>query len=173
MMAGSAALIYTGSQTRRDPVRDAPGSSQDPARDLTAVRPNCKSRSAPYRKPHGSRRETDRAPDGSLTEAGSQGDQNRPASTPRTCRTGAVSNASTSYRRPILYTTSEHFCVQDLVRTVPALRSGQHGPSSGPHGPSFALRAARSQLRAARSQLQAARSQIPSLVPKTTLRGAA
>ncbi|KAI8518824.1 hypothetical protein Bbelb_020810 [Branchiostoma belcheri] len=57
--------------------RDAQGSSLDPARDLTAARPNCKSRSAPYRKPHGSRRETDRAPDGSLTETGRQGDQNR------------------------------------------------------------------------------------------------
>ncbi|KAI8492042.1 hypothetical protein Bbelb_304150 [Branchiostoma belcheri] len=34
--------------------------------DLTATRPNCKSRSEPYRKPHGSRRETDRTPDGSL-----------------------------------------------------------------------------------------------------------
>ncbi|KAI8493095.1 hypothetical protein Bbelb_290990 [Branchiostoma belcheri] len=45
------------------PTRDEPGSSLDPARDLTAARPNCKSRSAPYRKPHGSRRETDRAPD--------------------------------------------------------------------------------------------------------------
>ncbi|KAI8490883.1 hypothetical protein Bbelb_313020 [Branchiostoma belcheri] len=41
------------------------GSSLDPARDLTAAQPNCKSRSAPYRKPHGSRRETDQAPDGS------------------------------------------------------------------------------------------------------------
>ncbi|KAI8484894.1 hypothetical protein Bbelb_373010 [Branchiostoma belcheri] len=49
--------------------------AQDPARDLTAARSNCKSRSAPYRKPHGSRRETDRAPDGSLTETGRQGDQ--------------------------------------------------------------------------------------------------
>ncbi|KAI8510815.1 hypothetical protein Bbelb_117310 [Branchiostoma belcheri] len=68
---------YTGSQTRRDPARDAPGCPLDPARDLTAARPNCKSRSAPYRKPHGSRRETDRAPDGSLTETGRQGDQNR------------------------------------------------------------------------------------------------
>ncbi|KAI8485263.1 hypothetical protein Bbelb_370100 [Branchiostoma belcheri] len=77
MMACSAALIYTGLQTRRDPVRDAPGSSLDPARDLTAARPNCKSQSAPYRKPHGSRRETDRAPGGSLAEAGRQGDQNR------------------------------------------------------------------------------------------------
>ncbi|KAI8499045.1 carbohydrate binding [Branchiostoma belcheri] len=57
--------------------RDAPGSSLDPARDLTAARPNCKSQSAPYRKPHGSRRETDRAPNGSLTETGRQGDQNR------------------------------------------------------------------------------------------------
>ncbi|KAI8492516.1 hypothetical protein Bbelb_295570 [Branchiostoma belcheri] len=57
--------------------KDAPGSSLDPARDLTAARPNCKSRSAPYRKPHGSRRGTDRAPDGSLTETGRQGDQNR------------------------------------------------------------------------------------------------
>ncbi|KAI8491942.1 hypothetical protein Bbelb_303150 [Branchiostoma belcheri] len=56
---------------------DAPGSPLDPARDLTAARPNCKSRSAPYRKPHGSSRETDRAPDGSLTETGRQGDQNR------------------------------------------------------------------------------------------------
>ncbi|KAI8493878.1 hypothetical protein Bbelb_282250 [Branchiostoma belcheri] len=59
------------------PARDAPGSSLDPARDLIAARPNCKSRSAPYRKPHGSRRETDRAPGGSLTEDGRQGDQNR------------------------------------------------------------------------------------------------
>ncbi|KAI8519543.1 hypothetical protein Bbelb_028000 [Branchiostoma belcheri] len=55
--------------------QDAPGSSLDPARDLTATRPNCKSRSEPYRKPHGPRRETDRAPDGSLTETGRQGDQ--------------------------------------------------------------------------------------------------
>ncbi|KAI8486987.1 hypothetical protein Bbelb_352470 [Branchiostoma belcheri] len=62
---------------RRDPARDAPGSSLDPARDLTATRPNCKSRSKPYRKPHGSRRGTDRAPDGSLTGTGRQGDQNR------------------------------------------------------------------------------------------------
>ncbi|KAI8494170.1 hypothetical protein Bbelb_279300, partial [Branchiostoma belcheri] len=38
--------------------------------DLTAARPNCKSRSAPYHTPHGSRRATDRAPDGSLTETG-------------------------------------------------------------------------------------------------------
>ncbi|KAI8486420.1 hypothetical protein Bbelb_359190 [Branchiostoma belcheri] len=45
--------------------RDAPGILPGPARDLTAARPNCKSRSAPYRKPHGSRRETDRTPDGS------------------------------------------------------------------------------------------------------------
>ncbi|KAI8499818.1 hypothetical protein Bbelb_221350 [Branchiostoma belcheri] len=47
---------------------DAPGilpGLPDPAMDLTATRPNCKSRSAPYRKPHGSRRETNRAPDGS------------------------------------------------------------------------------------------------------------
>ncbi|KAI8489234.1 hypothetical protein Bbelb_329730 [Branchiostoma belcheri] len=43
---------------------------QEPARDLTAARPNCKSRSAPYHTPHGSRRATDRAPDGSLTETG-------------------------------------------------------------------------------------------------------
>ncbi|KAI8514923.1 hypothetical protein Bbelb_075140 [Branchiostoma belcheri] len=42
----------------------------EPARDLTAARPNCKSRSAPYHTPHGSRRATDRAPDGSLTENG-------------------------------------------------------------------------------------------------------
>ncbi|KAI8509176.1 Galectin-3-binding protein [Branchiostoma belcheri] len=41
---------------------------QEPARDLTAARPNCKSRSAPYHTPHGSRRATDRAPDGPLTE---------------------------------------------------------------------------------------------------------
>ncbi|KAI8491416.1 hypothetical protein Bbelb_310490 [Branchiostoma belcheri] len=41
--------------------------------NLTAARPNCKSRSAPYRKPHRSRRETDRAPDGSLTETAGQG----------------------------------------------------------------------------------------------------
>ncbi|KAI8510919.1 hypothetical protein Bbelb_118350 [Branchiostoma belcheri] len=47
----------------------------DPARDLTAARPNCKSRSAPYHTPYGSRRETDRVPDGSLTETGRQGDQ--------------------------------------------------------------------------------------------------
>ncbi|KAI8499393.1 hypothetical protein Bbelb_231570 [Branchiostoma belcheri] len=40
----------------------------EPARDLTAARPNYKSRSAPYHTPHGSRRATDRAPDGSLTE---------------------------------------------------------------------------------------------------------
>ncbi|KAI8478546.1 hypothetical protein Bbelb_437250, partial [Branchiostoma belcheri] len=40
------------------------GSRQEPARDLTAARPNCKSRSAPYHTPHGSRRATDRAPDG-------------------------------------------------------------------------------------------------------------
>ncbi|KAI8514644.1 hypothetical protein Bbelb_072350 [Branchiostoma belcheri] len=59
----------------KDPTRDAQGSSLDPARDLTAARPNCKSRSAPYRKPHRSRRETDRAPDGSLKETGRQGDQ--------------------------------------------------------------------------------------------------
>ncbi|KAI8493017.1 hypothetical protein Bbelb_290210 [Branchiostoma belcheri] len=57
------------------PTRDEPGSSLDPARDLTAARPNCKSRSTPYRKPHGSRRETDRAPDsrrtlGVMTPAG-------------------------------------------------------------------------------------------------------
>ncbi|KAI8488426.1 hypothetical protein Bbelb_337380 [Branchiostoma belcheri] len=43
---------------------------REPARDLTAARPNCKSRSAPYHTPHGSRRATDRAPDGSLTETG-------------------------------------------------------------------------------------------------------
>ncbi|KAI8500314.1 hypothetical protein Bbelb_218800 [Branchiostoma belcheri] len=42
----------------------------EPTRDLTAARPNCKSRSAPYHTPHGSRRATDRAPDGSLTETG-------------------------------------------------------------------------------------------------------
>ncbi|KAI8506960.1 hypothetical protein Bbelb_153990 [Branchiostoma belcheri] len=52
------------------------GSPLDPARDLAAARPNCKSRSAPYHTPHGSRRETGRAPDGSLTETGRQGDQN-------------------------------------------------------------------------------------------------
>ncbi|KAI8479512.1 hypothetical protein Bbelb_427730 [Branchiostoma belcheri] len=69
----------SGKQPRPDSpaYMDAPGSSLDPARDLTATRPNCKSRSEPYRKPHGSRRETDRAPDGSLTETGRQGDQNR------------------------------------------------------------------------------------------------
>ncbi|KAI8522161.1 scavenger receptor [Branchiostoma belcheri] len=39
----------------------------DPAKDLTAARPNCKSRSAPYHTPHGSRRETDRAPVGRRT----------------------------------------------------------------------------------------------------------
>ncbi|KAI8519389.1 hypothetical protein Bbelb_026460 [Branchiostoma belcheri] len=39
-------------------------SSQEPARDLTAARPNCKSRSAPYHTPHGSRRATDRSPNG-------------------------------------------------------------------------------------------------------------
>ncbi|KAI8499007.1 hypothetical protein Bbelb_234600 [Branchiostoma belcheri] len=44
--------------------------THEPARDLTAARPNCKSRSAPYHTPHGSRRATDRAPDGSLTETG-------------------------------------------------------------------------------------------------------
>ncbi|KAI8499820.1 hypothetical protein Bbelb_221370 [Branchiostoma belcheri] len=46
------------------------GCRQEPVRDLTAGRPNCKSRSAPYHTPHGSRRATDRAPDGSLTETG-------------------------------------------------------------------------------------------------------
>ncbi|KAI8494657.1 hypothetical protein Bbelb_278830 [Branchiostoma belcheri] len=51
------------------------GSPLDPARDLAAARPNCKSWSAPYQTPHGSRRETGRAPDGSLTETGRQGDQ--------------------------------------------------------------------------------------------------
>ncbi|KAI8486255.1 hypothetical protein Bbelb_359710 [Branchiostoma belcheri] len=50
--------------------RSPSGSRQEPARDLTAARPNCKSRSAPYHTPHGSRRATDRAPDGSLTETG-------------------------------------------------------------------------------------------------------
>ncbi|KAI8490962.1 hypothetical protein Bbelb_313810 [Branchiostoma belcheri] len=45
-------------------------SHPEPARELTAARPNCKSRSAPYHTPHGSRRATDRAPDGSLTETG-------------------------------------------------------------------------------------------------------
>ncbi|KAI8482913.1 hypothetical protein Bbelb_393310 [Branchiostoma belcheri] len=47
-------------------VRDGPVSPLDPARDLTAARPNCKSRSAPYHTPHGSRWETEQAPNGSL-----------------------------------------------------------------------------------------------------------
>ncbi|KAI8519533.1 hypothetical protein Bbelb_027900 [Branchiostoma belcheri] len=63
----SAALIYVPAQKHE---RSPSGSRQEPARDLTAARPNCKSRSAPYHTPHGSRRETDRAPDGSLTETG-------------------------------------------------------------------------------------------------------
>ncbi|KAI8514082.1 hypothetical protein Bbelb_084060 [Branchiostoma belcheri] len=63
----NAALIYVPAQKHE---RSPSGSRQEPARDLTAARPNCKSRSAPYRKPHGSRRATDRAPDGSLTETG-------------------------------------------------------------------------------------------------------
>ncbi|KAI8495373.1 hypothetical protein Bbelb_268280 [Branchiostoma belcheri] len=50
--------------------RAAPVEVEEPARDLTAARPNCKSRSTPYHTPHGSRRATDRAPDGSLTETG-------------------------------------------------------------------------------------------------------
>ncbi|KAI8487737.1 hypothetical protein Bbelb_344750 [Branchiostoma belcheri] len=65
--AGSAALIYVPAQKHE---RSPSGSRQEPARDLTAARPNCKSRSAPYHTPHGSRRATDRAPDGSLTETG-------------------------------------------------------------------------------------------------------
>ncbi|KAI8506398.1 hypothetical protein Bbelb_158250 [Branchiostoma belcheri] len=43
---------------------------QDPVRDPVAARPECKSRSAPYRILYGSTRKTDRAPDGSLTETG-------------------------------------------------------------------------------------------------------
>ncbi|KAI8480737.1 hypothetical protein Bbelb_415300 [Branchiostoma belcheri] len=65
--AGSAALIYVPAQKHE---KSPSGSRQEPARDLTAARPNCKSRSAPYHTPHGSRRATDRAPDGSLTETG-------------------------------------------------------------------------------------------------------
>ncbi|KAI8519898.1 hypothetical protein Bbelb_031550 [Branchiostoma belcheri] len=60
-------LIYVPAQKHE---RSPSGSRQEPARDLTAARPNCKSRSAPYHTPHGSRRATDRAPDGSLTETG-------------------------------------------------------------------------------------------------------
>ncbi|KAI8513783.1 hypothetical protein Bbelb_081070 [Branchiostoma belcheri] len=61
-----SAYICTCSKNKRSPS----GSRQEPARDLTAARPNCKSRSAPYHRPHGSRRATDRAPDWSLTETG-------------------------------------------------------------------------------------------------------
>ncbi|KAI8519484.1 hypothetical protein Bbelb_027410 [Branchiostoma belcheri] len=50
------AAVVKPAGLRPGPVRDAPGSSLDPARDLTATRPNCKSRSEPYRKPHGPRR---------------------------------------------------------------------------------------------------------------------
>ncbi|KAI8511048.1 hypothetical protein Bbelb_119640 [Branchiostoma belcheri] len=46
------------------PARDQPGLPLDPARDPKAARPDCKSRSAPYRTSHGSRRETDRASEG-------------------------------------------------------------------------------------------------------------
>ncbi|KAI8514071.1 UDP-glucuronosyltransferase 2A1 [Branchiostoma belcheri] len=64
-----------GRRPEGDPTRGRAGTEGDaeytePARDLTAARPNCKSRSAPYHTPHGSRRATDRAPDGSLTETG-------------------------------------------------------------------------------------------------------
>ncbi|KAI8514536.1 Transient receptor putative cation channel sub M member 2 [Branchiostoma belcheri] len=47
---------------------DPKGSTLNPAKDPKAARPECKSRSAPYRIPHGSRRETERAPDWSLAE---------------------------------------------------------------------------------------------------------
>ncbi|KAI8479242.1 hypothetical protein Bbelb_430210 [Branchiostoma belcheri] len=57
-------------KTLRAPFGEIRRSDAEPARDLTAARPNCKSRSAPYHTPHGSRRATDRAPDGSLTETG-------------------------------------------------------------------------------------------------------
>ncbi|KAI8495101.1 hypothetical protein Bbelb_270870 [Branchiostoma belcheri] len=62
----------TGSRPKRSvtPNGYLNGRFSEPARDLTAARPNCKSRSAPYHTPHGSRRATDRAPDGSLTETG-------------------------------------------------------------------------------------------------------
>ncbi|KAI8480732.1 hypothetical protein Bbelb_415250 [Branchiostoma belcheri] len=46
------------------PTWDPPGSPLDPARDPVAARPDCICRSAPYRTPHKSRRETDRASDG-------------------------------------------------------------------------------------------------------------
>ncbi|KAI8496766.1 hypothetical protein Bbelb_254210 [Branchiostoma belcheri] len=49
------------------PAWDPPGLPLDPARGPVAARPECKSRSAPFRIPHGSRRETDRAPDGRRT----------------------------------------------------------------------------------------------------------
>ncbi|KAI8516696.1 hypothetical protein Bbelb_052770 [Branchiostoma belcheri] len=42
---------------------------------IAAAQPDCKSRSTPYRTPHGSRRETDRASDRSLTETGRQRNQ--------------------------------------------------------------------------------------------------
>ncbi|KAI8482472.1 hypothetical protein Bbelb_397920 [Branchiostoma belcheri] len=63
-------LVDSGSVPAQKHERSPSGSRQEPARDLTAARPNCKSRSAPYHTPHGSRRATDRAPDGSLTETG-------------------------------------------------------------------------------------------------------
>ncbi|KAI8510674.1 hypothetical protein Bbelb_115900 [Branchiostoma belcheri] len=49
-----SAYICTCSKTREEPVGIPPGTR----------------RSAPYHTPHGSRRATDRAPDGSLTETG-------------------------------------------------------------------------------------------------------
>ncbi|KAI8510820.1 hypothetical protein Bbelb_117360 [Branchiostoma belcheri] len=61
-----SAYICTCSKTREEPVGIPPGTRQGP----DSCRPNCKSRSAPYHTPHGSRRATDRAPDGSLTETG-------------------------------------------------------------------------------------------------------
>ncbi|KAI8510921.1 hypothetical protein Bbelb_118370 [Branchiostoma belcheri] len=46
------------------PTWDPPGSPLDPTRDPVAARPDSICRSAPYRTPHKSRRETDRASDG-------------------------------------------------------------------------------------------------------------
>ncbi|KAI8496699.1 hypothetical protein Bbelb_253540 [Branchiostoma belcheri] len=66
--AGSAHQPGANPPARGVPAWDPPGLPLDPARDPVAARPECKSRSAPYRVPHGSTLETDWAPDGSLTE---------------------------------------------------------------------------------------------------------
>ncbi|KAI8483140.1 hypothetical protein Bbelb_391590 [Branchiostoma belcheri] len=63
-------------RSRGVPARDPTESPLDPARDPVAARPECKSRSAPYRIPYGSRRGYDWAPGTN---------RNRPSKGPKDC----------------------------------------------------------------------------------------